>query len=252
MAVLVQSAVVAPPNLPVLTSESGIIPKQSRTLLGTSLKRLECRAPGHLSRPFTSARGRRRACTPVAGVRHATELLKAEVVRAITPKRAGLLLKQGGETAWHLLDVRPVWEFERANIPGSMHVPLFVEEDDTSPLTLLKRQIQFGFGGWWLGQRLTKENDDFVSQVAAAVPHSKDTRLLVACGEGLRSLVAVDKLHEAGFRHLAWLAGGLNDARDGDFASVQGTTKLQYSTAGGVQGLLLKLGQELQARRGGS
>ena len=60
---------------------------------------------------------------------------------------------------------------------------------------------------------------------------------------GCRSLIAVDALHGAGYTQLAWLAGGLNDARDGDFASVGGETKLQFATAGGVQGLLLKLGQ---------
>lgn len=183
-------------------------------------------------------------------MRHATELLQREVVRAISPKRAGLLLRQGGEVPWHLLDVRPIWEFERAHISGSMHVPLFVEEDDTGLLTAVKRQIQFGFGGWWLGQKLTKENEAFVSEVAAAAPHSKETRLLVACGEGLRSLVAVDMLHEAGFSQLAWLVGGLNDAREGDFDGVEGSTKLQYATAGGVQGLIIKLGQALQSQKG--
>lgn len=64
-------------------------------------------------------------------------------------------------------------------------MPLFIEDDDTSPITLLKRQIQFGFGGWWLGQKLTKENENFLEDVSLLVP-SKDAPLLVACGEGLR------------------------------------------------------------------
>eukprot|EP00897_Mesotaenium_endlicherianum_P010522 jgi/Mesen1/9499/ME000063S08947 len=127
---------------------------------------------------------------------------------------------------------------------GSLHVPLFVEDTDDSALTLLKKQIQFGFGGWWLGQRLTRPNDDFVPQVVQVAP-KRSTRLLVACGEGLRSLVAVDELHQAGYTELAWLVGGFNMSREGDFADVVGETKLHFATAGGVQGLLLKLGQSV-------
>lgn len=64
-----------------------------------------------------------------------------------------------------------------------------------------------------------------------------------------RSLVAVDTLHKEGYTKLAWLAGGLNSARDEDFEGVQGTTRLQFSTAGGVQGLLIKLGQYIAERK---
>ena len=69
--------------------------------------------------------------------------------------------------------------------PGCLHVPLFIEDDTPGLLTALKRQIQFGFGGWWLGQRLTMQNEAFVSQVEQQV-EAKDGPLLVACGEGLR------------------------------------------------------------------
>jgi hypothetical protein len=84
-----------------------------------------------------------------------------------------------------LLDVRPVWEHEKASVAGSLHVPLFIEDAKTDPTTLLKKWIQMGYGGMWLGQRLTMLNQDFVTQVEQAVP-SKNQKIVIACGEGLR------------------------------------------------------------------
>jgi hypothetical protein len=42
-----------------------------------------------------------------------------------------------------------------------------------------------GYGGMWMGQRLTVRNMDFVDQVEDRLP-SKEQRLMVVCGEGLR------------------------------------------------------------------
>lgn len=81
----------------------------------------------------------------------------------------------------HLTDVASILFRD----PGCLHVPLFIEDDTPGLLTALKRQIQFGFGGWWLGQRLTMQNEMFVREVEQALP-GKDGPLLVACGEGLR------------------------------------------------------------------
>jgi len=78
-----------------------------------------------------------------------------------------------------------MWEREKAYVAGSIHVPLFVEDEATDPMTLLKKQIQFGFGGAWLGQRFTKQNISFVAQVEEALPSKKD-KIMVACGEGMR------------------------------------------------------------------
>jgi hypothetical protein len=57
------------------------------------------------------------------------------------------------------------------------------------PVTLLKKWVHLGYIGLWTGQGFTKMNDRFVEDVAAAVvagDGSKDAKLLVACGEGLR------------------------------------------------------------------
>nr|CAD1841928.1 unnamed protein product [Ananas comosus var. bracteatus] len=116
----------------------------------------------------------------------------------------------GGDAAggggFRLLDVRPAWEREKARVGGSLHVPLFVADPDNGPLTLLKRWVHFGYVGLWTGQLLTTVNHRFVADVEAQVP-DKATKLLVACGEGLRSLMAVRLLHEGGYENLGWLAG---------------------------------------------
>lgn len=64
-----------------------------------------------------------------------------------------------------MLDVRPAWEFDNGHISNSIHVPLFIEDTATDPMSLLKKWVVLGYGGAWQGNRLTKENDDFVSQV---------------------------------------------------------------------------------------
>ncbi|OUZ99102.1 Rhodanese-like domain [Macleaya cordata] len=141
---------------------------------------------------------------------------------------------------FRLLDIRPIWEREKAHVPGSLHIPLFIKDDDNSLLTLLKKWVHFGYIGLWTGQKFTTINPQFLSQVESSVP-DKDTKLLVACGEGLRSLMALSNLHEGGYRNLGWLVGGFNQAKDDDFPVVEGTDKLQYATIGGVSYYFLQL-----------
>ncbi|XP_020108400.1 rhodanese-like domain-containing protein 10 [Ananas comosus] len=168
----------------------------------------------------------------------AGELIRSGSVRAIRPSEAAGMLR--GEGGFRLLDVRPAWEREKARVGGSLHVPLFVADPDNGPLTLLKRWVHFGYVGLWTGQLLTTVNHRFVADVEAQVP-DKATKLLVACGEGLRSLMAVRLLHEGGYENLGWLAGGFNRCVDGDFPDVEGSSKLQYATIGGVSYIFLQL-----------
>lgn len=118
-------------------------------------------------------------------------------------------------------------------------MPLFVEDKDYSPLTLVKKWVHFGYIGLWTGQNFTMMNDDFVQQVESVVP-DKNSKVIVACGEGLRSMMAASKLYEGGYRNLGWLAGGFNKSVDGDFP-VEGKEKLQYATIGGVSYYFLQL-----------
>ncbi|XP_066391631.1 rhodanese-like domain-containing protein 10 [Miscanthus floridulus] len=170
----------------------------------------------------------------------AEALVRSGAVKAVRPRDAAEAL---GAEGFRLLDVRPEWERARASVRGSVHVPLFVGDDEMGPVTLLKKWVHLGYIGLWTGQGFTKMNDRFVEDVAAAVADggSKDAKLLVACGEGLRSLIAVRMLHDDGYRNLAWLAGGFSKCADGDFADVEGESKLQYATIGGASYIFLQI-----------
>ncbi|KAD3338090.1 hypothetical protein R6Q59_027208 [Mikania micrantha] len=174
---------------------------------------------------------------------NAQKLIQSGTVAAILPKEAVAAIDDGG---YKLLDIRPEWEREKSRVKGSMHVPLFVQDMDNGPITLLKKWVHFGYIGLWTGQYFTMINPDFVDQVEKMVP-DKSTKLLVACGEGLRSMMATSKLHKNGYTNLGWLAGGFNRAIDGDFPEVEGPEKLQYATIGGVSYYFLKLLLLLQA-----
>lgn len=198
----------------------------------------------HLRRPLSAAAPRAASLTvnSVLGGR-ARELIQSGAVIPIAPKDASSAIESHGYT---LLDVRPPWERERARISGSLHVPLFVEDKDNSPLTLLKKWVHFGYIGLWTGQYFTMMNSSFVEQVEEIVP-DKDGKILVACGEGLRSALAASKLHQKGYKNLGWLSGGFNRATDDDFRKVEGTEKLQYATIGGASYIFLKLLTALQS-----
>ncbi|KAK4396119.1 Rhodanese-like domain-containing protein 10 [Sesamum angolense] len=185
----------------------------------------------HLHPQFSAAPQPRLRVHAVLGGR-AQELIQSGAVTPILPKDAASAMESQGYT---LLDIRPEWEREKARVSGSLHVPLFVEDKDTSPITLLKKWVHFGYIGLWTGQNFTMINPRFLQQVEETVP-DKDSKLLVACGEGLR-----------GIQELGWLAGGFNRAADDDFPRVEGSEKLQYATIGGASYYFLKLLIILQA-----
>ncbi|CAD5322465.1 unnamed protein product [Arabidopsis thaliana] len=151
------------------------------------------------------------------------ELILSGKVRAVEPKEAKTVVASEG---YMLLDVRPAWEREKARVKGSLHVPLFVEDPDNGPITLLKKWIHLGYIGLWTGQRFTMINDEFALRVVEAVP-DKESKVLVVCGEGLRSLAAVSKLHGEGYKSLGWLTGGFNRVSEGDFPEIEGTEELR-------------------------
>ncbi|KAJ7949979.1 Rhodanese domain-containing protein [Quillaja saponaria] len=179
---------------------------------------------------------------------NARQLLESGTIKAIQPKDASMAMNSEG---FLLLDIRPVWESEKARVKGSLHVPLFVEDIDNSPLTLIKKWVHFGYIGLWTGQYFTTLNPSFLDQVELTVPN-KDSKLLVACGEGLRSLMAVTKLYDGGYRNLGWLAGGFNRSKESDFPAVEGKEKLEYATIGGASYYFLQLLILLQAVGRGS
>ncbi|XP_078436417.1 rhodanese/Cell cycle control phosphatase superfamily protein [Wolffia australiana] len=165
------------------------------------------------------------------------ELIRSGEVVALPPPAAAAALRGGG---YKLLDVRPEWEFNKARVRSALHVPLFVEDKDDGLLTLLKKSVHLGYIGLWTGQLLTTFNDDFLSQVKAEAP-DKEEKLLVACGEGLRSLVAVAFLHGGGYKNLAWLEGGFSRCKKDELGVVDGETELRFASVGGASYVFLRL-----------
>lgn len=134
---------------------------------------------------------------------------------------------------YRVLDVRPQYEWERSHIKGSTHIPLFVEDAANDPITLLKKQLTFGYGGFWEGVRLTKENPNFRQEVMALLKDpSRPT--LVVCQKGLRSLNAAEMLcGDLNFEDVAWLQGGLDTVNSDDFPVV-GKVPLRQAGKGGA------------------
>ncbi|OMO97555.1 hypothetical protein COLO4_14532 [Corchorus olitorius] len=195
--------------------------------------------------PFISTSSKTRTSVRVIAATSgkAQQLIQSGQVKPIPPKEAAAAMNSDG---FKLLDIRPEWERQKAYVKGSIHVPLFIEDKDNSPITLLKKWVHFGYIGLWTGQNFTMINPNFIKEVETAVPN-KDAKLLVACGEGLRSIMAARKLYEGGYKNLGWLAGGFNKAATGDFPEVEGPEKLQYATIGGASYYFFQLLLLLQA-----
>ncbi|GBG68615.1 hypothetical protein CBR_g3156 [Chara braunii] len=178
----------------------------------------------------------RRLSAARSSLQDAQQLVQSGAVQSQWPAAARPMLSEGG---CRLLDVRPAWEYERAHLKSSLHVPLFIEDTDTSLVGLLKSSINMGYGGVWMGTKVVKRNENFVDQVQRLA--ANDDKLIVACGEGLRSLLAVEELYDAGFTNMVWLRGGFNSSKPDDFPDVVGDTELRFATVGGVSKLFLNL-----------
>jgi rhodanese-related sulfurtransferase len=108
------------------------------------------------------------------------------MVKRVTPPEAAGLLEEG----WVYLDVRSIPEFEEGHPAGAANVPL----------------LHFQNG------RMAP-NPDFEAVVAANFP--KDTKLVVGCKAGGRSLRAAAMLEAAGYTNVIDMQGGFHGERDG-------------------------------------
>lgn len=136
---------------------------------------------------------------------------------------------------WMLLDVRPEEEVEGGEIPGSVCVPLFEVDDDMSVQGLLKQMSAFGMGGWWLGGQHMRPNANFMPQVLNKIP--RETKVIVVCQKGLRSLAACEQLSKTGYENIAWLNGGCEAAEKDVIPTVDGQD-IRLAGVGGVSGVL--------------
>lgn len=107
------------------------------------------------------------------------------MVKRVTPAEAEALLKEG----WAYLDVRSIPEFDQGHPAGAVNVPL----------------LHFQNG------RMAP-NPDFPAVVTANFP--KDTKLVVGCKAGGRSLQAAALLESAGYTNVVDMRGGFHGERD--------------------------------------
>lgn len=107
------------------------------------------------------------------------------MVKRVTPPEAQALLGEG----WTYLDVRSIPEFEGGHPVGAVNVPLLhLENGRMAP------------------------NRDFQAVVTANFP--KDTKLVVGCKAGPRSLQAAALLGAAGYSDVVDVRGGFHGERD--------------------------------------
>jgi rhodanese-related sulfurtransferase len=108
------------------------------------------------------------------------------MVKRVTPPEAAELLTNG----WSYLDVRSIPEFEGGHPAGAANVPLLHLE----------------------GGRMSP-NADFQKVVTANFP--PDTKLVVGCKAGGRSLQAAAMLEAAGYTSVVDMRGGFHGEHDG-------------------------------------
>lgn len=153
--------------------------------------------------------------------------IRAEVNYVSADEAKKLVANDG----YAIVDVRDKTQFERAHIKSCFHVPLFIENQDSDPGTIIKRTLHNNFAGLFFGLPFTKQNPDFVQSVKSQF--SPDKKLLLVCQEGLRSTAAARKLEEHGFQNIACITSGLQSVKPGTFDSV-GSTELQNAGKAGL------------------
>ncbi|CAA0812710.1 Rhodanese-like domain-containing protein 9-chloroplastic [Striga hermonthica] len=154
-------------------------------------------------------------------------VIKAEVNFVDSDEAKKLIAVEG----YTVVDVRDRTQFERAHIKGCYHVPLFIENKDNDLGTVVKRTLHNNFSGLFFGLPFTKPNLDFVQSVKTQF--SLESKLLLVCQEGLRSVAAARKLEGAGYQDIACITSGLQSVKPGTFDSV-GSTELQNAGKAGL------------------
>lgn len=107
------------------------------------------------------------------------------MTKRVTPKEAAELVAAG----WTYLDVRSVPEFEESHPTGAFNIPI------------LHR----------VGGRMAP-NGEFQQVVEACFP--RDTKLLVGCKSGVRSMQAAALLASYGYQDVVDVRGGFSGERD--------------------------------------
>lgn len=113
-------------------------------------------------------------------------------VKRVSPQEADALIREEG---FVYLDVRSIPEFNAGHPTGAYNIPLL----HATPSGM-------------------RPNGDFMPVLLAVFP--KDTKLVIGCRSGNRSLRAAQALISAGFEHVVDQQAGFDGARD-PFGQVQ-------------------------------
>jgi rhodanese-related sulfurtransferase len=113
-------------------------------------------------------------------------------VKRVSPKEADALVKEEG---YVYVDVRSIPEFDAGHAAGAYNVPLL----HATPSGM-------------------RPNGEFMPVISAVF--SKDSKLVIGCRSGNRSLRAAEALVSAGFEHVVDQRAGHGGARDA-FGQVQ-------------------------------
>ncbi len=107
-------------------------------------------------------------------------------VKRVSPQEAETLVKEEG---YVYVDVRSIPEFDAGHPAGAYNIPLM----HATPSSM-------------------RPNADFISVLIAVFP--KDTKLVIGCKTGVRSLRAAQVLIEAGFEYVVDQRAGFHGVRD--------------------------------------
>lgn len=107
-------------------------------------------------------------------------------VKRVSPEEAKALMENEG---YVYLDVRSIPEFEGGHPVGAYNIPIA-----------------------HMTRGRMRPNADFLVEVASAFP--KDTKLVVGCQMGIRSLTAVQTLMQAGYEKVVDQRAGFDGVRD--------------------------------------
>ncbi|KAI3996963.1 hypothetical protein MKX01_021239 [Papaver californicum] len=173
---------------------------------------------------FSNNHKRIMTCKPL---RKRSMEIRAEVNYVSSDEAKELVAAEG----YAVLDVRDSSQYDRAHIKSCYHVPLFIEDKDNDPGTIVKRTVHNNFSGLFFGIPFTKRNTEFMKSVRSQF--SPDSKLLLVCQEGLRSSAAANELEKAGFENISCITSGLQSVKPGTFESV-GSAELQNAGKAGL------------------
>ncbi|CAI5513585.1 unnamed protein product [Closterium sp. Naga37s-1] len=139
-------------------------------------------------------------------------------VAVVSPRAVDILTWDEAKEAvdkdgYTIVDIRDITQYDRARIPGSIHIPAFILNTDNDVGTMIRRAAHTSMPGNLYGLAFTKPNPDFISTIRSKFS-SPDAKILFVCQEGLRSLSVASDLERLGYTDIV-VTEGLNKLKPG-------------------------------------